>query len=237
MSPPFASTSSTCGLGFRCPTLWTASLGALAPWFYSGSSARANESRQVWFIFLLQFCWGFRRLEKTWSSPRVRRPLDHAFVEVVHIVMTVLIFSNSWYLMLYLPHHIILCIFLISNPEDFLWVSGCQSCCKIIERCWSLGMERTMTSLDQFDQGFYQGQGSACGCSTSAGQEFSILITPMPTILIQHGSRCEDHRGISYGELFRKCPEGKFWQVLASFVSSIRVATCMMCWWFCIFWY
>ena len=52
------------------------------------------------------------------------------------------------------------------------------------------------------------------------------LTMPMPTILIQHGSRCEDHRGISYGELFRKCPEGKFWQVLASFVSSIRVATC-----------
>lgn len=52
------------------------------------------------------------------------------------------------------------------------------------------------------------------------------LTMPMPTILIQHGSRCEDHRGISYGELFRKCPEGKFWQVLASVGKFRFVDSC-----------
>lgn len=62
----------------------------------------SRKSRQVWFIFLLQFCWGFRRLEKTWSSPRVRRPLDHAFVEVVQFVMIVLIFSMCVYIYIHI---------------------------------------------------------------------------------------------------------------------------------------
>ncbi len=175
MSCAFASSSSTSGPGFRCPTLWTASLGALAPWFHSGSCARVanQQSRQVWFIFVhLQFSWGLRRLEKTWSSPRVRRPLDHACFEVVRIVMIVNITYIKHIYQCIFYHIISYCIyFLFQIRRTFSGSQDAKVAVKLLNVAGALVRRRPPANhLDGF---YHQGQGSACGCSSSAGQEFS----------------------------------------------------------------